>query len=207
MEIDDSSIIQELKKGSNSGCRLLVDKYHDFLYNWGLKYYKGIDTEALLELIYDTFLKVIENIGSFEPRSKTAFRNWIFSIFKNRIKDFIRTEQGKSKHITFHSIDDNPLGDENGLSAVQIELDKIIYQDYMNPEPIEHPLAKKVNEFIEGLDENNQIILLGCAEGYTHREIAEWTGIPENQIRVYNSRLKKKLEEQLLSELSEREQV
>jgi FixJ family two-component response regulator len=83
----------------------------------------------------------------------------------------------------------------------------MIYQDYLGPEPIEHPQAGKVNAFIDTLDENNKIILLGCANGYSNRQVAEWTGIPESHIRVYYSRLKKKLEEQLLSELSGKEPV
>ena len=207
MDIDDLSIIHELRKDSNSGCSLLVNKYQDFLYDWGLKYYSEVDPRTLLELIDDTFLKVIENIGSFEPKGETAFRNWIFLILKNLIRDTKRTEKRRSKHITFCSLDEDPLDDENGLSAIQIELNRLIYRDYLNPEPFEHPLAKGVNEFIDGLDENNKTILLGCAVGYTHREIAEWTGIPESHIRVYNSRLKKKLEENLLLELSKREPV
>ena len=120
----------------------------------------------------------------------------------------MRLEKEKSKYITFHSINDDPLGyDENGLSRVQIEVNRMIYQDYLKPEPIEHPLAEKVNGFIDTLDENNKIILLGCANGYSNREIAEWTEIPESHIRVYYSRLKKKLEKQLISELSRREPI
>lgn len=205
MEIDDSCIVQELKKGSVSGCTLLVDKYQDFLYNWGLKQYNQINSQTLLELIQDTFLKVIENIASFEPKSETAFRNWIFRILKNQIIDYMRVEKVKSEHVTFQSIDENPPDNKNGPSKVQIELNKMIYQDYLSPEPCEHPLAKKVNEFIDTLDDNSKRILLGCADGYSHREVAEWTGIPENHIKVYYSRLKKKLEKQLISELSGRE--
>jgi len=207
LEIDDSSIVEELKKGSGSGCRLLVDKYQDFLYNWGLERYSNIDRQTLFELIDDTFLKVIENIASFEQKSKNAFRNWIFRILKNRIIDHMRAEKVKSGRLTFHSIDDDPPDNENGFNKIQIELNKIIYRDYLTPEPHEHPLANKVNEFIDTLDDNNKIILLGCAEGYSHREIAEWTGLPEGHIKVYYSRLKKKLEEQLTSELSIRETV
>ena len=207
MEIDDSSIVQELKRGSSSGCRLLVDKYQDFLYNWGLQQYNKIDPQTLLELIDDTFLKVIESISSFESKNETAFRNWIFRILKNQIIDYMRVEKVKSEHMTFQSIDGGPLDNENGLSKVQIELNKMIYQDYLGPEPCEHPLAKKVNEFIDTLDDNSKIILCGCADGYPHKEIAEWTGIPESHIKVCYSRLKKKLEKQLISELSGREPV
>lgn len=204
MEIDDFSIVQELKRGSNSGCRLLVEKYQDFLYNWGLKHYKELDAYALWELIDDTFLKVIKNIDFFEPKSENAFRNWIFSIFRNQIIDYLKAERRKSKYITFHSIDDDPFDDdETGLSPAQIELNRMIYQDYLNPaESVVHPLAEKVKEFVESLEENNRIILLGCANGYTHKEIAEWTGIREKNIKVYYSRLKKKLENLLLSEVS-----
>ena len=109
--------------------------------------------------------------------------------------------------MTIHSIDDDPSDNENGFNKIQTELNKIIYRDYLTPETFEHPLANKVNEFIDTLDDNNKIILLGCAEGYSHKEIAEWTGIPKSHIRVYNNRLKKKLEKRLLSELSGREKI
>lgn len=198
MEIDDLTIVQELKKGNDAGCALLVDKYQNRLYSWGLKQYEELDPHEILGVVDDTFMKALENIDCFHPKTQNAFRNWIFKIFQNGIIDLLRKAKARSAHIQVHSIDDPPLdGDSDRLGKVQRELDRIIYQDFITPDSPEHPLAKKVNEFVETLGEKSQIILAGCAHGHTHKEIGDWTGIPENHIRVYYSRLKERLRKYL----------
>lgn len=199
MKIQDSLIVDELKRDSSLGITHLVGNYQNRLYYWGRKQYKTINDQDRLEIINDTFMRVLEKIDSFQLKSEKGFKNWVFTIFSRRCNDHLKKEGRIAEHIQIQSLDNNPFGTHNEtLSSVQLELDRKISHDYFSPKPEEHPLAPKVREFIDGLDEKNQIILHACADGYPHREIAQWVGIPFAHVKVYYSRLKKKLEKYLI---------
>lgn len=192
-------IVDELKRDSSLGARLLVEKYQDRLYSWGKKQNKSLSPQDLLEIIDDTFIRVIEKIASFQFRTEKGFKNWVFTIFSHLCIDHLRNKQRVSKHVKFQSIDTAHTYTNDGiLHRTQLELDRKIFHDYFSPNSEEHPLAQKTREFLEDLDEKNRIILQACAMGIPHREIATWTGIPVEHIKVYYSRLKKKLEKYLI---------
>lgn len=199
MDVQDSLIVDELKKSRDTGIRLMVDKYQNWLYSWGKKQYESLSQHDLLEIIDDTFLRVIEEIDSFQFKSEKGFRNWLFIIFRNLSIDCLRKRKRISEHMQLESLDDYPAEPkQSGLSRARWELDKKIYHDYLSPKSEEHPSAPKVREFLDDLDEKNRTILLGCAMEIPHREIGKWTGIPVKHIKTYYSRLKKKLKNYLI---------
>lgn len=199
MKIQDSLIVDELKRDSSLGITHLVGNYQDRLYYWGRRQFKTLNDYDLLEIIDDTFMRVIEKIDSFQLKSEKSFKNWVFTVFSRMCIDHLKKEGTIAKHIQFQSLDNDSSGTHNGtLSGVQLELDRKIFHNYFSPKLEEHTLAQKVREFSNGLDEKNQIILHACADGYSHREIAEWVGIPFGHVRVYYSRLKKRLEKYLI---------
>lgn len=199
MGIQDSFIVDELKRDSSLGITHLVESYQNRLYYWGRRQFETLNDHDLLELVDDTFLRVIEKIDSFELKSEKSFKNWVFIIFSRLCIDRLRKDDIIAEHMQTQSLNGDPSGTHNGtLSSVQLELDRKIFHDYFSPKPKEHPLAPKVREFLDGLDEKNQIILNACADGYPHREIAEWVGIPFAHVKVYYSRLKKRLEKYLI---------
>jgi len=158
LAIQDSLIVDQLKRESTLGVSNLVTKYQGFLYRWGRWHFEAINDQDLIQIVEDTFMRVIEN-----------------------------------------TFDNNPAdGNNRAYNAVQLELDKKIFYDYLSPNTKEHPLAQKVRDFMEGLDENSRIILYACADGFPYREIANWVGMPVEHIKVYYSRLKKKLEKYLI---------
>ena len=199
MKIQDSLIVDELKRDSSLGITHLVGNYQNRLYYWGRRKYETLDDQDLLEIIDDTFMRIIEKIDSFQLESEKGFKNWVFTIFSRKCIDHLKKEGRIAEHIHIQSLDNNPSGTRNEtLNSVQLELDRKIFHDYLSPKLKEHPLAPKVRKFSDGLDEKNQIILHACADGYPYREIAEWVGIPFGHVRVYYNRLKKKLERYLI---------
>lgn len=199
MKIQDSLIVDELKRDSSLGITHLVGNYQDRLYYWGRRQFETLNDYDLLEIIDDTFMRVIEKIDSFQLKSEKGFKNWVFTIFSRMCIDHLKKEGRIAEYIRIQSLDNNPSGTHNGtLSSVQLELDRKIFHDYFSPKPEEHPLAPKVREFLDALDEKNQIILNACADGYPHQEIAQWVGIPFAHVKVYYSRLKKRLEKYLI---------
>ncbi|MBW2364282.1 MAG: sigma-70 family RNA polymerase sigma factor [Deltaproteobacteria bacterium] len=199
MKIQDSLIVDELKMDSSLGIAHLVGNYQDRLYYWGQRQFNTLNDYDLLEIIDDTFMRVIEKIDLFQLKSEKGFKNWVFTIFSRMCIDHLIKEARIAEHIQIQSLDNNPSGTHNQiLSGVQLELDRKIFHDYCSPKPEEHPLALKVREFSDDLDEKNQIILHACADGYPHKEIAKWVGIPSAHVKVYYSRLKKRLEKYLI---------
>ena len=199
MGIQDSFIVDELKRDSSLGITHLVENYQNRLYYWGRRQYETINDQDLLEIINDTFMRVLEKIDFFQLKSEKSFKNWIFIIFSRLCIDRLRKDGKIAEHMQIQSLDNDPSGTHNGTSSsVQLELARKIFHDYFLPKPEEHPLAPKVREFLDGLDEKNQIILNACADGYPHREIAEWVGIPFAHVKIYYSRLKKRLEKYLI---------
>ena len=199
MKIQDSLIVDELKRDSSLGITHLVGNYQYRFYYWGRRQYETINDQDLLEIINDTFMRVIEKIDSFQLKSEKGFKNWVFTIFSRMCIDHLKKEGRIAEHIQIQSLDNNPSGTHNGTSSgVQLELERKIFHDYFSPKPEEHPLAPKVREFSNGLDEKNRIILHACADGYPHQEIAEWVRIPFAHVKVYYSRLKKRLKKYLI---------
>jgi len=199
LDIQDSLIVDELKRDSTLGARFLVERYQDRLYRWGRLQYNALNDQDLIEIIDDTFLLVIEKIDSFKLKSEKGFKNWVFTIFSHLCIDHLRNEQKVSKHMKFQSMDTAHTDTNDGiLHKTQLELDRKIFHDYFSPKSEEHPLAQKVGEFLDGLDEKNRTILQACAMEIPHWEIGKWTGIPVGHVKVYYSRLKKKLEKYLI---------
>ena len=199
MDIQDSLIVDELKRDSSLGIRLLVEKYQNRLFSWGRYQYESINYQDLIEIIEDTFMRVIEKIDAFQFKTEKGFKNWVYTIFSRLCIDHLRKGQRVAEHMQVLSLDSDLTETNRGeFQSVQLELDRKIFQDCFSPKPQEHTLAQKVRDFLECLDENNQIIIQACAMEIPHREIAEWTGIPVGHIRVYYSRLKKKLEKYLV---------
>lgn len=199
MNVVDSEIVDELKKGTSEGIRLLVQKYQDRLYYWGRKEYAALSGHDVLQLVDDTFLRVIEAISSFELKSEKGFQNWVFTIFVNLTRDLLRKKKKLAEQVKMQSLDnDCAVTEEGEFARTRWELDRKIYLDYISAGLKENPLAPKVREFLKSLDEKNRTILQACAMRMPYREIAEWTGIPVNHVKVYYNRLKKRLEKYLL---------
>ena len=199
MNIQDSLIVDQLKRDSTLGVSNLVNKYQDFLYRWGRWHYENIDDQDLVQIIQDTFMRILENIEAFQLKTQHGFRNWVITIFSRLCLDHIRKEIRAAKNMKLESLDSDPLEYNNGsYNVIKLELDRKIFHNHFSPQLQEHPSAQKVKDFLEGLDEKSRIILYACADGFPHREIATWVGIPVEHVKVYYSRLKKKLEKYLI---------
>jgi RNA polymerase sigma factor (sigma-70 family) len=198
LDVQNSLIVDELKRDSTIGARLLVEKYQDWLYIWGKKQYESLSPQDLLEIIDDTFIHVIEKTASFQFRTEKGFKNWVFTIFSRLCIDRLRKEGKIADYMQIQSLDSEPTeNNKKKFKSARLELDRKIFHDYFSPKSHENPLAQKVRDFLDGLDEDNRTILLGCAMEIPHRETGKWTGIPVKHIKTYYSRLKKKLKNYL----------
>ncbi len=86
LRLDDETLVKQCQRGDSEAMSCLIIKYQDRVYNAILKICNNSDDAA--ELTQDTFVKVIENIGSF--RRNSSFYTWLFRVGVNEAINFCR---------------------------------------------------------------------------------------------------------------------
>lgn len=77
--LDDEHLVRRSQQGDPEAMTCLIVKYQDRVYNAILKICSNPDDAA--ELAQDTFVKVLESIGTF--RGQSAFYTWLFRVAVN----------------------------------------------------------------------------------------------------------------------------
>lgn len=77
--LDDPTLVRRCQHGDPDAMSCLIVKYQDRVYNIILKICSNPDDAA--ELTQDTFVKVLESIGTF--RGQSAFYTWLFRVAVN----------------------------------------------------------------------------------------------------------------------------
>jgi RNA polymerase sigma-70 factor (ECF subfamily) len=78
--LDDSELVDRLRRGDEHAFATLLDQYYDSMLHVARGYVSS--REAAEDVVQETFLGVIQGIASFEGRS--SLRTWMFRILVNR---------------------------------------------------------------------------------------------------------------------------
>jgi len=97
ISIDDAALVRQCQKGDSAAMQRLIVKYQDRIYNVVLKISGNRDDAA--ELTQETFVKVIEKIGTFGYRS--TFYTWLFRISVNLTLNYC----SRSNKVPMRSLD------------------------------------------------------------------------------------------------------
>jgi RNA polymerase sigma-70 factor (ECF subfamily) len=175
---DDQLLARKCSAGDNTAMGLLITKYQDQVYNTILKICQN--QNDALELTQDTFVKVIENIGSFKGSSRLF--TWIYRIAVNLTLNYCK----RKMHISAESLDDDQSGNLSGRKALKEYLaDKTASDPAMRVENAE--LAELASQALRSLnDEQRTVIILRDIDGLGYSEIAE---ILELEIGTVKSRI------------------
>jgi RNA polymerase sigma-70 factor (ECF subfamily) len=148
------------------------------------------DREQAEDLAQETFVRVFNHIGRYDPRYK--FSSWIFKIATNLTIDWIRRKELKTV-----SID----GSRNAVTSDEMEASAItIVSEDENPEELLE--AKELGEEIEQAigklrPEYRAAILLRHVEGREYQEIAEIMALPLGTVKTYIHRGRNELRDTL----------
>ena len=200
MVATDRDIVSELKNSTPLGARLICNKYQNYLYHVA---YKSLSNrQEAVSVVDDTLMQAVKKISAFEFKGgENDFRNWLFTICYNRVRDILRSRSSKEAVVVL-SLDETRLN-RNGkeYNPVQHELDKTAAREYETEPVLEDSpeLRKLTREYLEKLPEKKRFILEGCIRGLPHKEIAEMVGIPPEQVKVNFYRLKLQFKEYILS--------
>ena len=168
-------IVQKWMKGDHHAFESLYDTFADSVYRYIFFKVGDFDAEDLTELV---FLKVWEARSSYNP-DKSAFKTWLFTIARNIVIDFYRSNK-----------ETLPLNE-----AIDIE-----NTDLEGPKQFAHKNIEEqgMKEALSNLEENyREVITLRYIEDLSYSEIADLLEKTESAIRVLHFRGLKKLKQVL----------
>ena len=197
----NQQIVRELKEGDQRGCRHLIDSYQDRLLGEAVHVFQVplLDAE---ELVSDVLLAVVNKIETFQfKRSDGDFHYWVMTIFRNRVRDFMR-HRGLTDGLQVH-FDESALEDEESYSSAEREVIRTVIRRY--EESLRSPDSERVQagagnagklrivaEVLERLETWERVLLRCRALEIPYEEIAHYTGKSAKQLKVYHARVKKK---------------
>lgn len=88
----DNDILEKLRADDQAALSVLFDQYADKLYTLALKMLR--DQAESEDIVQETFLKVLTNVGKFDARS--CLGTWLYRIAYNSCIDRLR-QQGKEE--------------------------------------------------------------------------------------------------------------
>ena len=162
----ESEIIKKAARGDPEALTLLIDNYKDIAYNLALSIVKN--QEDARDITQDSFLKVLEKIGSFRNDSK--FSTWLYRIVYNQSVGFLK----KANHTC-------PI--DNDLHYNQPGNEK-------DTEELISELYRAINSLAET---DRDIIMLFYLAEKSVKEIALIAGLSQGNIKVILHRARKKL--------------
>ena len=168
--ITDKECVIRAQKGEEDALRVLCERYNKPIYQYVRL--KIAETEDARDITSQVFSKIIDNINQLGPPYN--FKNWLYTIVNNSIRDFIRTQKGKPDCIADDLPDDNPKAEKPGQD------------NFYNP------LSINVISVMKRLDPiEEQVLFLWHFKDLNYSEIALGLGKTENNIRLIMHRAKK----------------
>ncbi len=183
-ERDDQELVREAVAGREAAFAELVRRYQRPVFS--LIYRMVRDRELAEDLAQETFVKVLNAIGSYRPEYK--FSSWIFKIANNAAIDQLRRRE-----LDTLSLDGSPhaqTADAVEATTLQIgdpaesQLDEVANRE----------LGSQIEAAIASLrPEYRSCIILRHIEGRPYEEIAEILGLPLGTVKTYIHRARHEL--------------
>lgn len=179
--MEDTRLVEGLKKGSDEAFRELLDRYEAKIFNTVLRIVK--DHSHAEDVVQEVFLKTLRNIGSFNFQA--GLYTWIYRIAVNAALDTLKKTQ-RMKPLSIH-------GSEDQTFEIPSEADDPSHA----PEQAE--MARILAGAIDTLpDKYRTILILREYEGLSYEEISQTLecskGTVESRLFRARERLRKKME-------------
>jgi RNA polymerase sigma factor (sigma-70 family) len=173
--IAEEDLISQCKKGSLKYQEMLYKQFYGFAMGISLRY--SLNRDDAMEAVNDAFIKVFKSIVNFN--SDKPFKAWLRTIIVNSAIDRRRKDLKFQLNVELENA--APIG--------------------TNASAIESLNAQDILKLMKGLPAMQLAIFnLYEIDGYSHDEIAKLLNIPTSSSRVYLSRAKERLRNELRSE-------
>lgn len=170
-------LVAKMKKGDRAATAALYDDLAPKLY--GFIYARTGTREAAEDLSQEIFLKLIEHIGSFDPK-KGKFTVWFWRMARNTLIDHYR----QKKAVPFSHFDENVV---EGMAVGEIP-------------DTDHVMAhRKLRKLMKTFgDEERELFELRFVAEMPYKDISKIMGKPEGTLRVSILRLKEKIQKEFI---------
>lgn len=170
----EQKIIEQCKRGNFDEFEKLYNAYFGKIYRF--IYYRTRHKEIAQDLCSQIFIKVLENIKSFDF-NKGFFSAWIYCIARNKLIDYYRTKKNEVN-----------IFDTWGLYSAE-NLDRDLDAREKLKEVIRY--TKNMTK------EQREIIVMRVWDELSYKEISEITGKSEVNCKMIFSRTIRKLREEI----------
>lgn len=142
------------------------------------------DREEAEDAVQDIFVKAYRSLASFDPSRR--FYSWIYTIAVNHLRSLNRKRERRSgpdipyEETVQESVREDRHGDDPGTVAIAREGEK---------------LAEIALEKLE--EKYREVFVLRIVEGLSVKETARVLDIPENTVKTYLRRARKKMLEEM----------
>ncbi len=191
--LNDSVLLEELRKGSPEAVEALFDRFHGKIYGLAMSILKN-ESDAE-EATQDVFMTVFQKAFTFKGDS--ALYSWIYRICVNACLMRLR---GKKRTETVSIEEFMPVFTEEGIHADPVgDWSKEVERKMLDKE-----LGGVIRKFTEKLSEKYRVVfVLSDVEGLSNEETAQILGltVPAVKSRLHRARLY--LREQLSRYLQE----
>ncbi len=183
--MEDTELVDQLKRGDEESFRLLVDRYQRYILNSCYKFLYNKETAE--DITQEVFIEVFRSINQFRTDSKLS--TWIYRIAVSKSLDYLKSQKRKKRFAILKSL----FGED------EME-DKIPSPNNMKPDEIldNEDRIKVLNWALNKLPENQRIAFtLSKYDEMSYREIADVLGVSISSVEslIFRSKtnLKKKL--------------
>ena len=180
----DQDVVALAREGREAAYQELIRRYERPVF--ALVYRMVRDRETAEDLAQETFIKVLNAIGTYRPEFK--FSSWVFKIANNTAIDHLRR-----KELDTLSLEGSPHATTpEGVEATALQVSANEESPLETVEAIE--LGGEIERAIGQLrPEYRSCILLRHVEGRAYEEIAEMLDLPLGTVKTYIHRARHEL--------------
>jgi RNA polymerase sigma-70 factor (ECF subfamily) len=179
--LDDSVLLEELRKGAPEAVENLFDRFHAKIYSLAMSILKN-ESDAE-EATQDVFLTVVQKAHTFKGNS--ALYSWIYRICVNTCLMRLR---GKRRGETVSIEEFMPVFTEDGMHASLID----DWSKEVERKALDKELGQVIQRFTGDLSEKYRVVfVLSDVEGLSNEETAQILGltVPAVKSRLHRARL------------------
>lgn len=186
--VTSPTLLQRVRGGDAQAWQRLTDLYGPLVFHWCRR--QGVGEHDAADLTQDVFASVARAVAGFQERATGTFRGWLWTITKNRLRDFYRRRAVEA-------------GAAGGTTAWE-QLAAVA--ESLSDDPDEYTACDQLDalhrrgiELVRGQFEERtwQLFWLTVVEDRPTAEVAEEFHISANAVRQARSRVLRRLRQEL----------
>lgn len=138
--MEEQVLIKKVQSGDEEAMNSLISGYYQSIFAF---FYKNTGNyHQSKDLTQEVFIKMVAGISKYRPKS--TFKNWLFTIASNHLKNYYRT---LSRHPEWIEITDECFKTTNDIANIALESDVKVALRHLPPEQRETVILRYYNDF------------------------------------------------------------